>query len=210
MYVRDGNINRGCYVQLAKCDKVCGWCSESWHTVQHRGIYTWQTSEHVSHTASGGSLGDRITVLMWFSFIHLDLHTAEHDGVAIAISGDMLIAAVIAVRVPPPRTVPIGYTSYRPDLLWYLPASTGRKTSFYMLLIQTLPSAPYSHSHLITRHHHLTEALLVFMWSSGWNSRAGYLQYGCATNAHVTFNIKGEKNKILLEFTYCLDVPSLL
>lgn len=146
----------------------------------------------MSHTASGGSVSDRITILMWLSCVcvYLDLHTAEHDGVAIAISGDMLIAVVIAVLVPPPWTVPIGYTSYRPDLLWYLPASTMRKTSFYMLLIQTLPYTLYlaffSHSHLITCRNHLMEALVVFMWSSGWNNRACCLQYGCTTNANAT------------------------
>lgn len=46
--------------------------------------------------------------------------------------------------VAPTWTVPIGYASYRPSLLWYLPASTMRKTSLYMLLIQTQPFASHT------------------------------------------------------------------
>lgn len=57
----------------------------------------------------------------------------------------------------PGMVVPISSTSYRPTLVWYLPAGTMTKTSSYMLFIQTHLSSPtikrffFSsyHSHLI-------------------------------------------------------------
>lgn len=118
----------------SKCDKVCGWCSESWRTVQYRCTYGPLNMMHLKQCLQVvGVIG-------------------QHDGVALTDnSGGVLMAAVA-----PTWTVPISYTSYRPTLLWYLPASTMRKTSSYMLLIQTHPSAPTvkhffgSHSHLIT------------------------------------------------------------
>lgn len=100
-----------------------------------------------------------------------------------------LTASVTAALLQLLSNITTGYTSYRPCLLWYLPAAQWKKTSICMLMLHSLPTtlhlSIFSHSYLIPQHNCPAEGLTIYTWSCGWNYRGW-----CSRTVHSLDDLK--------------------